>query len=113
MARMPALASRAPALPRVAPLRRRPLRTSLLRYTLQTCSVQRMTELTVRQARELLTAWAADHALVMRRRDEVVRAAVDAGVSKSEIHRLTGIARTTIDRITGSARAQAEEGAAK
>jgi DNA invertase Pin-like site-specific DNA recombinase len=49
----------------------------------------------------------------MRRRDKAVRAAVDAGVSKSEIHRLTGIARTTIDRITGSARAQAEEGAAK
>lgn len=103
MARMPALASRAPALPRVTPLRRRPLRTSL----------QRMTGLTVRQARELLAAWAADHALVMRRRDEVVRAAVGAGLSKSEIHRLTGIARTTIDRVTGSTPAQAEEGAAK
>ena len=32
---------------------------------------------------------------------EVVRAAVDAGLSKSEVHRLTGIARTTIDRIAG------------
>ena len=32
---------------------------------------------------------------------EVVRAAVDAGLSKSEVHRLAGIARTTIDRIAG------------
>ena len=33
---------------------------------------------------------------------EVVRAALDAGLSKSEVHRLTGIARTTIDRIAGT-----------
>ena len=32
-------------------------------------------------------------------RDDVVRAAYDAGFSKMEIHRLTGMARTTIDRI--------------
>jgi catechol 2,3-dioxygenase-like lactoylglutathione lyase family enzyme len=30
---------------------------------------------------------------------EVVQAAIGAGLSKSEVHRLTGIARTTIDRI--------------
>jgi hypothetical protein len=58
-----------------------------------------MEELTLRQARELLTAWAADQAAIIRRRDEVVRAAVAAGVSKIEVHRLTGIARTTVDRI--------------
>ena len=34
-------------------------------------------------------------------RDELVRDAHAAGVTKTEIHRITGIARTTIDRITG------------
>jgi len=64
-----------------------------------------MEELTLRQARELLTAWAADQAAVTRKRDDVVRVAVAAGVSKIEVHRLTGIARTTVDRIiTGEAR---------
>jgi tetrahydromethanopterin S-methyltransferase subunit C len=33
---------------------------------------------------------------------EAVRAAIDAGLSKSEVHRLTGMARTTIDRIAGA-----------
>ena len=61
-----------------------------------------MTELTVRQAREMLTAWAAEQDAVGSRRDEVVRAALDAGLSKSEVHRLTGMARTTIDRIAGT-----------
>src|SRR5690348_15761001 len=32
-------------------------------------------------------------------RDELVRAAHEAGVSKNRIHTITGIARTTIDRI--------------
>ena len=58
-----------------------------------------MEELTVRQARELLAQWTADQAAITTRRDEAIRAAVDAGLSKSEVHRLTGIARTTIDRI--------------
>ena len=62
-----------------------------------------MTELTLRQSRELLAEWAAQQAEVTRRRDEVVRIAVDSGVSKSDVHRLTGIARTTIDRIVSSA----------
>jgi len=61
-----------------------------------------MTELTVRQAREMLTAWAAEQDAVGSRRDEAVRAAIDAGLSKSEVHRLTGMARTTIDRIIGT-----------
>jgi hypothetical protein len=61
-----------------------------------------VTELTVRQARAMLTAWAAEQDAVGGRRDEVVRAALDAGLSKSEVHRLTGIARTTIDRIAGT-----------
>jgi hypothetical protein len=68
--------------------------------------------LTVGQAREMLTAWAAEQDAVSGRRDEVVQAAIAAGLSKSEVHRLTGIARTTIDRIVSSAPA-ADEGAAK
>lgn len=52
----------------------------------------------VREAARLeaeLAEWAANNA----RRDELVRAAYHAGVSKHRIHVLTGIARTTIDRI--------------
>ena len=67
-----------------------------------------MTELTVRQAREMLAAWAAEQDAVAARRDEVVRTAVDAGLSKAEVHRLTGIARTTIDRIVSAAPAERE-----
>jgi hypothetical protein len=48
------------------------------------------------------TGWAAEHDAAGSRRDEVVRAAIDAGLSKSEVHRLTGMARTTIDRILGT-----------
>jgi predicted dienelactone hydrolase len=70
-----------------------------LHRTLQACSIIDMEELTVRQARELLAQWSADQAAITTRRDEVIRAAVDAGLSKSEVHRRTGIARTTIDRI--------------
>ena len=84
----------------------------LLHYALQSCSIRCMTELTVRQAREMLAAWAAEQGLVAGRRDDVVRAAVAAGLSKSEVHRLTGIARTTIDRIVNAPQA-AEEGAQK
>jgi hypothetical protein len=86
--------------------------TLLLQYALQSCSIRCMTELTVRQAREMLAAWAAEQDLVAGRRDDVVRAAVAAGLSKSEVHRLTGIARTTIDRIVSATQA-AEEGAEK
>ena len=32
----------------------------------------------------------------------VVRAAIDAGLSKSEVHRLAGMARTAIGRIAGT-----------
>jgi hypothetical protein len=74
----------------------------LLQYVLQKRSMRSVTELTVRQARQMLTAWAAEQDAVGSRRDEAVRAAVDAGLSKSEVHRLTGMARTTIDRILGT-----------
>lgn len=83
----------------------------MLHYTLQRRSIRCMPELTIRQARDMLTEWAADRHAVERKRDEVVLAAVDAGLRKSEVHRLTGIARTTIDRIVTASRGEpAEEG---
>jgi hypothetical protein len=96
-----------PSLTRRAPLSSR-TRFNRLHRSLQKRSIRCMTELTVRGAREMLAAWAAERGAVAARRDEVVRAAVDAGLSKSEVHRLTGIARTTIDRIVGTS---PEEGA--
>jgi len=50
----------------------------------------------------MLASWAADRRAVDGRRDEVVRTAAEAGLIKSEIHRLTGIARSTLDRILGA-----------
>ena len=40
---------------------------------------------------------------------EVVWAAIGAGLSKSEVHRLTGMARTAIDRIAGTLPAMEEQ----
>ena len=74
----------------------------LLQYALRSCSVIDV-ELTLRQARELLVSWKAEQEAVTGRRDEVILAAVAAGLSKSEICRITGVARTTIDRILDSA----------
>ena len=56
----------------------------------------------------MLAAWAAEQDAVGSRRDEVVRAAIDAGLSRSEVRRLTGMARTTIDRIAGTIAAMEE-----
>lgn len=53
----------------------------------------------MREARALLERWTAEQAAITTRRDEAIRAAVDAGLNKSEVHRITGIARTTIGRI--------------
>jgi hypothetical protein len=50
----------------------------------------------------MLAGWAAEQDAAGSRRGGVVQAAIDAGLSKSEVHRLTGIARTTIDRIAGT-----------
>jgi hypothetical protein len=46
-------------------------------------------------AYEALRAWANVH----RQRDEVIRAAVAAGVDQRSIMEITGVARTTIARI--------------
>ena len=45
---------------------------------------------------------AADHRAVDDRRDEAVRTAAEAGLTKSEIRRLTGVARGALDRILGT-----------
>jgi hypothetical protein len=51
------------------------------------------------EAEAALTAWR----LISGQRDDLVRAAVAAGISKHRVHVLTGVARTTIDRILDSA----------
>lgn len=52
------------------------------------------------QAAEIALAdWAEQNA----RRDDLVRQAIQLGVSKRRVHVLTGIARTTIDRIVDGA----------
>jgi hypothetical protein len=74
----------------------------LLQYVLRKRSARSVTELTVRQAREMLAGWAAGQDAAGSRRGGAVRAAVDAGLSRSEVHRLAGMARTAIDRIAGT-----------
>ena len=74
----------------------------LLQYVLRKRSTRSVTELTVCRARQMLAGWAAGQDAAGSRRDGVVRAAIDAGLSKSEVHRLAGMARTTIDRIAGA-----------
>ena len=74
----------------------------LLQYVLRKRSARSVTELTARQARQMLAGWAAGQDAAGSRRGEAVRAAVGAGLGKSEVHRLTGMARTTIDRIAGT-----------
>ncbi len=54
-----------------------------------------MQQLTRDQAERELTAWATANAC----RDDVIRVAYEAGVTKTRIAAITGIARTTIDRI--------------
>lgn len=46
-----------------------------------------------------LSCWAARRRETDETRDDLVRGAVAAGISKHRVHVLTGIARTTIDKI--------------
>lgn len=55
--------------------------------------------MSVEEAEQLLLEWAT----VTRDRDNRVRAAVGAGVSKYRVNKLTGIGRSTIDRILAPA----------
>jgi hypothetical protein len=51
--------------------------------------------MTEEEAREALTNWTAQH----KQRDTIVREAVTAGMTKHQVHQITGLARTTIDFI--------------
>jgi hypothetical protein len=55
--------------------------------------------MTPEEAEATLAEWTA----VTRSRDDRVRAAVAAGVTKHRVHVITGIGRTTIDRIVSAA----------
>ena len=74
----------------------------LLQYVLGKRSARSVTELTARQARQMLAGWAAGQDAAGSRRGEAVRAAVGAGLGKSEVHRLAGMARAAIDRVAGT-----------
>lgn len=54
-----------------------------------------MTQWSREQAEQELAAWAAANEY----RDDVIKAAYRAGVTKAKIHAMTGVARTTIDRV--------------
>lgn len=59
-----------------------------------------MTEqLTVAAALRELDAWTELQDSADRARDAAIARAIEAGVSKMDIHKRTGIARTTIDRV--------------
>jgi hypothetical protein len=73
-----------------------------LQYVLGKRSARSVTGLTVRRARQMLAGWVAGQDAAGSRRGQAVRAAVDAGLGKSEVHRLTGLARTAIGRIAGT-----------
>jgi hypothetical protein len=62
--------------------------------------------MTPEEAEQMLTEWV----VVTRDRDNRVRRAVSAGVSKYRVNKITGIGRSTIDRIL-SAAPPAEPGA--
>jgi hypothetical protein len=54
-----------------------------------------VTEWTREHAEQELAAWAAANEY----RDEIIKGAYRAGVTKARIHAITGVARTTIDRV--------------
>lgn len=49
--------------------------------------------------REALAAWREESRKLTAERDALVRSALDVGLSKEEVHQLSGLGRTTIDRI--------------
>jgi hypothetical protein len=54
-------------------------------------------------SREEAELMLTEYAAVVRSRDERVRAAVAAGVSKHRVHVLSGLGRMTVERILGNA----------
>ena len=62
--------------------------------------------MTPKEAEAMLVDWR----IVVRSRDERVRAAVAAGLTKHRVSVLTGIGRSTIDRILASVMEEAPDG---
>lgn len=62
-------------------------------------------EITPRAARGELSAWGEMRSRLDKSRDETVRRALVAGITKTEICALTGMSRSTIDRIAAPPRA--------
>ena len=61
--------------------------------------------MTEEEAQEALVGWAKAH----KQRDMLVRDAVAAGVTKNQVHQITGLARTTIDFILKGGSVEAEK----
>ncbi len=59
--------------------------------------------MTPAEAERMLAEWAE----VVRSRDDRVREALAAGLTKHRVHILTGISRATIDRVVGARRSAA------
>ena len=51
------------------------------------------------EARDALRSWGRRRQSLDRDRDTLVTSGLAAGLSKEEVHMLTGLGRTTIDRI--------------
>lgn len=60
------------------------------------CIIRPMTE---DEARDALRSWGRRRQSLDRDRDGLVTTGLAAGLSKEEVHMLTGLGRTTIDRI--------------
>jgi hypothetical protein len=61
-------------------------------------------------SRQALRSWRRRSDSVSGDRDPLVRTAIDAGLTKEEVHVLTGLGRTTIDRIVNKKAKIAEGG---
>jgi hypothetical protein len=59
-------------------------------------------------ARSALRSWRRRRDAVTTERDALVAAALDAGLTKEEIHIITSLGRTTIDRIAERAATKPE-----
>lgn len=61
-------------------------------------------------ARTALRSWRRRRDAVTTERDPLVAVALEAGLSKEEVHVITSLGRTTIDRIAARAAAANPEG---
>jgi hypothetical protein len=69
-----------------------------------------MSSSTADESRKILAAWGRRRKADSAARDAMVLKALGDGISREEIHILTGMGRTTIDRITGKTAGGGETG---